>query len=67
MNKRFDAVAFMRRRRAEIDEEDKGLTWEERGQKTLRLLESNPHWRRLRSRVVVRTRRSEESSQTARP
>jgi hypothetical protein len=64
MSKQFDAVAFMRRRRAEIDEEDKGLTWEERSQKTLRLLESNPRWRRLRNRVV-RGRRAVEVSQTA--
>jgi len=63
MNKQFDAVAFMRRRRAEIDEEDKGLTWEERSQKTLRLLENNPRWRRLRSRIV-RPRQVEELSRT---
>jgi len=28
--KSFDAVAWMRQRRAEIDREDQGLTWEEK-------------------------------------
>ena len=38
MPKDFDAVAWMRKRRAEIDEEDRGLSWEEKARKTRRLL-----------------------------
>ena len=34
----FDAVAFMRSRREEIDREDEGLSWEERARKTRELL-----------------------------
>jgi len=30
----FDAVAWMRARRAEIDEEDRSLSWEEKREKT---------------------------------
>ena len=47
MNKSFDAVAWMRRRREEIDREDEGLTWQERSEKTRRLLKDDPLWRRL--------------------
>ena len=42
MRKGFDAVAFMRRRREEIDREDEGLTWEERVRKTRELLRNDP-------------------------
>ena len=51
MKKTFDAVAWMRRRRAEIDKEDEGLTWEERSSKTIALLEGNPRWERLKKRA----------------
>ena len=50
MKKDFDAVAFMRQRREEIDEEDAALTWEERSAKTRALLEDDPLWQRLRGR-----------------
>ena len=49
MKKAFDAVAWMRRRRTEIDKEDEGLTWEERSRKTVALLEGNPRWERLKT------------------
>ncbi len=52
MKKDFDAVAFMRKRRAEIDDEDAGLTWEERSVKTRALLEDDPLCLRLRERHV---------------
>ena len=52
MPKDFDAVAWMRKRRAEIDEEDRGLSWEEKARKTRRLLRNDPLWKRLKSRVV---------------
>jgi hypothetical protein len=51
MKKTFDAVAWMRRRRAEIDKEDEGLTWEERSRKTIALLEGDPRWERLKKRA----------------
>lgn len=52
MKKTFDAVGFMRKRRAETDEEDAALTWEERTAKTRKLLEDDPLWRRLRDCAV---------------
>ena len=52
MKTRFDAVAWMRARRAKIDEEDQGLSWAEKHEKTRRLLEADPLWRRLRERCV---------------
>ncbi len=52
MSKDFDAVAFMRRRREEIELEDEGLSWEERAGKTREILEKDPLWERLRDRLV---------------
>ena len=51
-NRTFDAVAWMRGRREEIDEEDQGLSWEEKHIKTRRLLENDPLWLRLKNRIV---------------
>ncbi len=53
MSKPFDAVAWMRRRRAEIDEEDEGLTWQAKARKTAGLLRDDPLWKRLKGRVVA--------------
>ncbi|MCX6844585.1 MAG: hypothetical protein NTX53_20160 [candidate division WOR-3 bacterium] len=52
MSKGFDAVAFMRRRREEIDREDEGLTWEERVRKTRELLRNDPLWLYLKDRLA---------------
>jgi hypothetical protein len=52
VKKTFDAVAWMRKRRIEIDEEDKGLSWEEKREKTRRLLEKDPLWLRLKGRLI---------------
>ena len=52
VRKRFNAVEFMRRRRAEIDEEDKDLSWEEKTQKTLAILKDDPIWNWLKDRRV---------------
>ena len=52
MKKTFDAVAWMRRRRAEIDKEDEGLSWKEKDEKTRRLLKTDPLWIRLKTRIV---------------
>ena len=50
-SKGFDAVAWMRKRRVEIDQEDAGLTWEEKSEKTRELLDPDPLWQRLKSRA----------------
>ena len=50
--KNFDAVAWMRTRREKIDEEDQGLSWEEKRIKTRQLIENDPLWQRLKDRVV---------------
>ena len=55
MKKTFDAVAWMRKRRMEIDEEDQGLSWVEKRKKTRELLERDPLWHRLKNRLVVPT------------
>jgi hypothetical protein len=52
MKKTFDTVAWMRKRRAEIDKEDEGLSWKEKDEKTRRLLKADPLWIRLKTRVV---------------
>ena len=48
MKKSFDATAWMRKRREEIDREDAGLTWEERQHKTLEVLKNDPLWQHLK-------------------
>jgi hypothetical protein len=55
MKKSFDAVDWMRARRAEIDEEDRNLSWGQKREKTRQLLETDPLWRRLRGRAVEPT------------
>ena len=52
MKKAFDAVAWMRKRRAEIDKEDEGLSWKEKDEKTRRLLKADPLWIKLKTQVV---------------
>ena len=51
-NKYFNVVAWMRRRREKIDEEDQGLSWEDKRTKTHQLIENDPLWIRLKDRVV---------------
>ena len=51
MKKTFDAVAWMRKRREEIDKEDQGLSWKEKHEKTRRLLKTDPLWLRLKTRI----------------
>jgi hypothetical protein len=55
MKKTFNAVAWMRKRRTEIDEEDQRLSWEEKRKKTRRILEKDSLWLKLKSRVVETT------------
>jgi hypothetical protein len=52
MSESFDAVAFMRRRREEIDLDDDGLSWEERASKTRELLKDDPLWLYLKDRLA---------------
>jgi hypothetical protein len=52
MNQSFDAVSFMRKRREEIEQEDAGLSWEERSWKTIAALKGNPLWERLKDRRI---------------
>jgi hypothetical protein len=52
MKKTFDAVAWMRARREEIDREEEGLSWEERWKRTLETLKDDPLYRRLRDRAT---------------
>ena len=42
MKKAFDAVAWRRRRRMEIDEEDHELSWVEKRKKNRELIERDP-------------------------
>jgi hypothetical protein len=56
VKKTFDAVAWMRKRRIQIDEEDKGLSWEEKREKTRRLLEKDPLWLSLKGRLIEPTK-----------
>ena len=66
MKKTFDAVAWMRKRRIKIDQEDKGLSWEEKRGKTRRLLEKDPLWLRLKGRLIEPTKFSVKGIQTDR-
>jgi hypothetical protein len=50
MCKTFDAVAWMRKRREEIDFEDAGLSMEERSKKTLEVIKDDPIWVRLKDK-----------------
>ena len=42
MKKTFDAVEWMRRRRTEIDAEDRGLSWEDKRRKTHDVVMQDP-------------------------
>ena len=42
MEKAFDAVQWMRKRRIEIDEEDRDLTWSEKRRKTHEIVMGEP-------------------------
>ena len=55
MKKTFDAVAWMRKRREEIDKEDEGLSWKEKHEKTRKLLGKDSLWQSLRKRLVEPT------------
>ncbi len=52
MKNRFDAVSWMRERRKRIDEEDEKLSWQEKHEKTIQLLQKDPLWIKLQNRIV---------------
>ena len=63
MKKKFDAVAFQRKRRAEIDRQTEGMSWEERHRWIMKDLEKDPLWQRLKHRMVdLRTLRQPAGS-----
>jgi len=68
MKKRFDAVAWMRQRRTQIDEEDSVLTWPQKRQRTHEQVLQDPLLAPLCREVVapekagLRTRRKRLSS-----
>lgn len=54
MKKAFDAVAWMRHRRVQIDEEDTDLTWTQKREKTREQILQDPVLRRLAAETGVR-------------
>lgn len=52
MIKGFKAVEWMRKRREEIEEEDKKLDWKEKSSKTVELVRKDPLWKRFKDRRV---------------
>ena len=55
MNRPFRAVEWMREARARIEVEDVSLSWAEQQRKTLTILEKDPLWAKLRTRLVQST------------
>ncbi len=55
MNENFRAVEWMREKRSLTDEEDRDLTWREKTRRTEKLLEKDPLWQRLKTRVIAPT------------
>ncbi|MCL6613624.1 MAG: hypothetical protein K6U03_03210 [Firmicutes bacterium] len=53
MEKAFDAVQWMRKPRAEIEEEDQGLTWSEKRRKTHGIVMGDPLLAALYTRIVT--------------
>ncbi|MBI4610613.1 MAG: hypothetical protein HY726_16580 [Candidatus Rokubacteria bacterium] len=52
MTEMFKAVEWMRHVRTQIDAEDAGLGWSDKHQKTIKILEKDPLWHRLKSRMM---------------
>lgn len=60
MTKPFDAVAWMRKRRTEIEQEEEGLSWQERFGRTTEALRGDPLWEQLTARAVRPGLRAED-------
>ena len=56
MKKTFDAVQWMRQRRAEIDEEDRGLSREEKRRKTREIVMRDP----ILAPLCIQTKHTQE-------
>ena len=56
MKKAFDAVSWMRQRRTEIDEEDTGLTWAQKREKTHEQVLRDPILSELTKKTVAPVR-----------
>ncbi len=52
MNKTFDAVQWMRQRRAQIDDEDRDLSWDQKRLKTRQVIKQDPLLASLSGRVL---------------
>jgi hypothetical protein len=48
----FDAVQWMRDRRITIDDEDKGLDWNQKSKKTHDLIKNDLLWQRFKRQAV---------------
>lgn len=53
MKKPFKAVEWMRARRRQIDEEDQGLSWADKRNRTHQAVSRDPVFKRLAKRVKV--------------
>ena len=51
MNKKINSAEWMREQRIRIDEEDKGLSWKEKREKTRKLLEKDPYFSKLVKKI----------------
>ena len=60
MTEKFKTVEWMRQVRARIDAEDEGLEWTDKHRRTLEILDSDPLWRKLRSRVADTRMKTQE-------
>jgi hypothetical protein len=61
MKKKFDAVAFMRKRREELSSAYAGLTWQKIEGQLQQALKENPLWRRSSSSPPKKDRTSSSS------
>lgn len=52
MTENFKAVEWMRQVRAQIDAEDAGLGWSDKHQKTIKILDKDPLWHKLKDRMI---------------
>lgn len=52
MTENFKAVEWMRKVRAQIDAEDADLGWTDKHGKTLKILDKDPLWQKLKDRMA---------------
>ncbi len=61
MKKAFDAVSWMRQRRAQIDEEDATLTWAQKRERTHEQVRQDPILAQLSEEIVAPTKAAPRS------